>query len=333
MILRGVKARVISLQPPQLGDYPLLTAPIVVAPEEIFSLDWSDQHIVATYWFTSYMVKSLTLRYPEVSGYYYVQDYEPWFYPRPERFKTVQQVEKSYEQGLTCVAKTEYLKDLLKSRHGVDVSLVTPGLYRGAFYPGLQNEYQGPPRLAALFRQRTPRRGGEELLSVLKIVKEQLPELQVTLFGDTEGLPEELAAQVNLVGVLSQNKVGALYRDTDIVVDLSHWHGFGRMGIEGMACGAVPVLTRSGGVERYASDNENSFLLEVGDIAGTAKAIVRLATDKLLRIKMRQAGLESLIGISEMQATSDWLTVFGMSESQKNVADKGSTGAVQSAAK
>lgn len=311
LIEQGIEARLVSLQEPELGDYPLLTAPIVVSPEQLFELDWSSQSVVATYWFTSYLVKGLVSRYPELNGFYYVQDYEPWFYPRSERFKTVQQAERSYELGLPCVVKTEFLRQTLHKCHNIKATLITPGVHTGVFYPGTQEQDDDAPVLTALLRQRTPRRGVGELLEMLKIVTDRVPELKVKLFGDKEGVPEELMGRVELLGPLSQSGVGKLYRQSDILVDLSHWHGFGRMGIEAMACGAVPVLTRSGGIDRYAYHGENALLCDVGDYKTAAEQVITLACDRELRLKLRSSGLSSVVAFNETAACRDWIDVFG----------------------
>jgi len=314
LTMRGIKAKVISLKEPKMFDYPLLTGEIVVSVDQLFELDWSNQKVVGTYWFTAYLVKELTRRYPKLDGYFYIQDYEPWFYARPFRFRAVQRAEQSYELGLKGVAKTEFLQKMVKDRHGVDVELITPGLARSVFYPGEQETYKGRPRFTALFRSRTPRRGFRELVELIRELKQRVPELEVRLFGDSEGGPEDLDDSVEMLGGLTPAGVAKLYRNSDILVDMSYWHGFGRMGIESMACGVVPVLSRSGGVDRYAEDGKNSFLFDVGDHTTAVERIVRLAKDREFRLNMRQEALLTATRFSEAKAVNDWLGVWGLQD-------------------
>ncbi len=314
LLLRGIEARVISLGDVQIGNYPRLAPVINLTVEELFSLQWSNQKVVATFWTTAYVVHSLRQRFHSLDAYYYVQDYEPWFYSQPEQFLQVKEAEGSYELGLSCVVKTEFLKDLLQKRHEREARLITPGIDHGVFYPGDQDRTWGRPRLSALYRPRTTRRAHRETIQLIRILQTRLPELRVTLFGESLDFPEDLLGAVELKGNLSPEQVAKLYRESDIVLDLSYWQGFGRMGIEGMACGAVPVLSQSGGVLRYARDGENSFVLDARDLNHVAEKVILLAKDRTLRLKMRAEGLHSAREFTEEKAVNDWLKLFGLEE-------------------
>ncbi|MCB0336574.1 MAG: glycosyltransferase, partial [Bdellovibrionales bacterium] len=312
MIRRGVKARILSLTIPGEVQFQFRAPVIPVSFQEFFQIKKKKKKVVATFWLTAYFVAELKKRCPTIDAYYYVQDYEPWFYSKPDRFKVVQAAEKTFELDLKCVAKTKYLQDVVREHHQVSVAKVTPGVQRSVFYPGQQEQHFGRPRLAGLFRARTPRRGGKELVRLLERLFVAVPELDVTLFGDSTGLPEEIADRVNLVGALSQRQVADLYRRSDMVIDLSFWHGFGRMGIEGMACGAVPVLSDSGGVREYATPDQNSLFIDTAQLDEAVAQVLHLCRDRDYRLKLRAQGLQDLKQISEEHATEDWLSIFGI---------------------
>jgi glycosyltransferase involved in cell wall biosynthesis/GT2 family glycosyltransferase len=314
LIRRGIKARVISLSESH-SDFSNLAPIIPVSVEQLYALDWSNQKVIATFWLTAHLVKNLVRRFPKLDGYYYIQDYEPWFYSTPTEFIEVGQAERTYELGLKCVAKTQFLCDTVKEKHGVDVTCITAGIDRKVFYPGRQDLHEGRPRLVALYRPHTPRRGASELLQVLGELRKRIPELEPHLFGDAVPLPEELADWVTLHGRLTQKEVAALYRRSDIVVDMSYWHGFGRMGIEGMSCGVVPVLSRSGGIDQYAEDKKNSLLFTVEDWETCVEHIVSLAVDTEVRHKMRREGIDRCVAFDEEIAADDWLKVLGFAPS------------------
>ncbi|OVE79625.1 hypothetical protein BVY02_02680 [bacterium J17] len=312
LLLRGVEARVITLQESSVPEYPLLAPPIAVSCEQFFNLKWTNQKVVATFWLTAYLLRGLLNRFPELQGYYYVQDYEPWFYSLPENFHSVKEAEGSYHLGLKTVAKTDFLRAKVKELQGVDVSVITPGLSRSIFYPGVQQQQQSRPRVSAYYRLRTPRRGARESLEVLKLVKRRLPEAKIVLFGENAELSEEDSALFETAGRLVPEKVAELYRNSDVVLDMSHWHGFGRMGIEAMAAGAVPVLTKSGGVNQYAQDGVNCSLVEVGDVDAAVDRVVELLVNRPMRLEMRKAALKQADKFSEEAATDDWLALWGM---------------------
>lgn len=314
LLARGVNARVVSLGDVNIGNYPLLAPVISVSKEQFFQLNWSQQKVVATFWTTAYLVKSLTLRFPQLRGYYYVQDYEPWFYSRPEEFPAVKDAEASYALGLQCVCKTEFLAELLKSQHQVQAEIIRPGIDLSVFYPGNQERYVGRPRLASLFRPRTTRRGNKETIELVRKLKQRMPEVEVNLFGESTGLPEDLVDRVSLRGVLTPREVAELYRSSDVVLDLSYWQGFGRMGIEGMACGAVPVVSNSGGVLRYARDQENSFLVNIDHLDDVVERLIYLLKERSLRLEMREKGIDTARSFSEIFATDDWCKLFGLAD-------------------
>ncbi|NBW41886.1 glycosyltransferase, partial [bacterium] len=308
MALRGERVKVISLSPVGGGIYPSLVEVLDITPEGLLELPWSEQRLIATFWSTSYPVAEVCRRNPRVQGWYYIQDYEPWFHHGHS--DVVQAAEKSYELGLQMVAKTGFLKTLIEERHNVRVHKISPGIATDVFYPGQQEKNAGRPKVAALYRPETPRRGSRELLEVIEVAHKMMPELEFTLFGSTGGLPQKLVGSVRLAGKISQRDVAELYRTTDIVVDLSHWHGFGRMGIEAMAAGAVPVLSDSGGIHEYAINGENSIICDPSNPYKAAEAICNLALDREYRLRLREMGISTAEKLTESRATDDWLNLL-----------------------
>lgn len=325
MVQRGIEARVISLGPVNVKDYTCLAPVVSTSLEQLFSLDWSNQAVVGTFWTTAYIIAALKRRHPALKAFYYVQDYEPWFYSHSEEFSRVKDARKSYELGLRCVAKTKFLAETVASEHDVDVDLVSPGLDHSIFYPGEQHLWRGRPRLAGMLRLATARRGGRETIELLRLLRSRLPELEMTMFGETSALPSDLSGFVKMAGELTPREVADSYRAADIVIDLSYWHGFGRTGIEGMACGAVPVLSSSGGISRYAQDGTNSFIIDGEDLDSAADRIIELAVDRDRRMRMRSAGLISSRKFSETLAVDDWLEMLGIEQTMRPEDDVFST--------
>ena len=310
--LRGIKAKVFTTAPLEVKSRPYLAPAVALSSEELLSLKWTNQIVIATFWTTAYLLRAICHQAPKVRPYYYIQDYEPWFYSHPDEFSLVQKVEKTYEFGFQGVAKTQFLADVVKEHHGIDIEVITPGIDPFVFYPGEQDQFNGRPRLAAMYRPETPRRGGAELIQMLRILKDRLPELEVNVFGQNAEVPEGLEGYMNVLGKLSPARVADLYRNSDIIVDLSFWHGFGRMGLEGMSAGAVPVLSKSGGVNRYAKDGENAFLVDLDYPDDAAERVITLAKDQNLRLAMRQNGQNTSVGFTEQQAAEDWIRILGV---------------------
>jgi len=56
-----------------------------------------------------------------------------------------------------------------------------------------------------------------------------------------------------------------------------------------MACG-LAVITSAPGVEDYAVNEENCLMVEPSNVSSITNALVRLVTDRGLRLKLSEAG-------------------------------------------
>ena len=152
-------------------------------------------------------------------------------------------------------------------------------------------------RIAALcIGNWVPRKG---ILDLLKAV-DRTPADSVTLHlvGDTaanrryERLvrsrleAESLKARVVVHGQLPREEVAALYRKADVFVLPSTQEPYGTVYGEALASGIPVVGWDAGNLPFLAFDGREGFVLPVGDVAGLAAAIARLAEDEDLRNEM-----------------------------------------------
>ena len=110
--------------------------------------------------------------------------------------------------------------------------------------------------------------------------------LQMEENRQTHTIPDNRHAQERLARLLSRARVH---------VDASDFQGFGRTGLEAMACGAVSVLTDVGGVQDYARDGENALLVPPSNPDATARAILRLLSTDSLHQQLRDKGIEVVV--------------------------------------
>ncbi len=172
--------------------------------------------------------------------FYYVQDYEPLFHPDGSREHATALA--TYETGEACTmfAKTRWLQQTVRKRHGRDVRLVSPSLDHDTFFPAKRPRPQN--RVAAMVRPSTPRRSPAETVALAKkLAMRRSMKLAVSLFGcdpdDPVFDPVRGLNRVECVGRLKREEVANLLRRSDVFVDLSTYQAFGRASIEGMACG------------------------------------------------------------------------------------------------
>ena len=64
--------------------------------------------------------------------------------------------------------------------------------------------------------------------------------------------------------------------------------GFGLNIIEGQYCGLPIVATRNRGHASIISDQNNGFLVNIGDSTGMARRVVQLLEDPQLRVRFAQ---------------------------------------------
>ena len=252
--------------------------------------------LIATYFVSVDLLEELWLKDPSILCGYYVQDYEPWFFHGGTEWE--RRAYRSYGRipGMIHFAKTQFLCETLKERHGLDCHLIEPSLDHTVFKSPGEEEKVSPPLVVAMIRPKTPWRQPQKTLSVLGKLKKQMgTNISITTFGcDRDELftiqPEE-PFQFTHLGVLSGEEVAALFRRASIFLDLSVYQGFGRTGLEAMASGCVPILPENSGPSTYAVQRQNALLINTGDEKAAVDAAMDLLKDPRLWRKLAQAGL------------------------------------------
>lgn len=114
-------------------------------------------------------------------------------------------------------------------------------------------------------------------------------------FGLIAAYVEEYGLQdkVNLYGEVEYSKMQYFWKNADIVVSLSETEGLGLSILEGMSCGAVPIVTDTAGIREFVVDNENGYVVGIGDVETMAKWIKSLDEnrERLIRFKIRSRDL------------------------------------------
>jgi glycosyltransferase involved in cell wall biosynthesis len=124
-----------------------------------------------------------------------------------------------------------------------------------------------------------------------------------------ERLPASLARHVTFSGPLPYSHLVNRYCEAEVFVFPSVCHeAFGMPIIEAMACQVPVVATRSGGIAEIIEDGKTGLLVERGDVAALAEAILRLlANDNFRRSLGKTARQTALKRFSWEQIVSDLL--------------------------
>jgi len=305
LILMGVTVKIVVLYRSST-EYNLFSSPIYLFKNEFLEYFPDTDLCIATYWLTAYLVHDLSKLRKQMKTAYFIQDYEAWFYPE-EDIKARQKVIRTYDFIKNKFAKTQWLKDLLeKDNH--QCFKINPGLNTNVFYP-LKRTQNENVTIIAMYRPGTARRGAEILLKVLDLVHQKYPKVRLFLFGEdpSDCIYENPSFPYEYYGKLSHEELVNKYRTSDICIDTSHFHGFGRMGIEAMACGCACVLTDSGGVGEYAIDGNNCLLANSRDVDQLFMQVCRIIEEPTLRNKLSRNGIKTAQKYEEIIAAIQFL--------------------------
>lgn len=162
-------------------------------------------------------------------------------------------------------------------------------------------------------------KGVDDSLRVIAAARDRIPGLRYTVIGDGP-LWDILQAQADDLGIddittfagpQDHHDVLAAHGDADVFLHMGKvGHDGSREGqgvapAEAGASGLACVATRSGGLPEVVIDGQTGIVVESGDIAGAADALVRLAHDSGLRAVLGENGRRFVAANYSMAASMD----------------------------
>lgn len=241
--------------------------------------------ISATHFKSVALLAELRARRDDFLPAYYVQDYEPLFAPHGS--PSFQEALDSYTAIPDCLlfAKTHWLCNVVGERHGRHVAKVEPSIDERLFRPPASGREDGPLRVAAMVRPRTPRRQPSLTVAVLAALRERFgKEVELTTFGCDGDDLGRLAGSDSLIeghmGVLTRQEVAGLLGNSDVFLDMSLYQAFGRTALEAMACECTAVVPRAGGVWEFLDEGVNGLAVDTLDPEPAIEAIAGLVGDR-----------------------------------------------------
>ena len=273
-------------------EFPALSGVDIVLPEDGHA-PFSDfdelpttDIAVCTIWHSAYALA----RFNSTSAkYYFVQDYEPLFYPAGSLYALA---EATYRFGFAGLVNTPGLEQIYASYGNPSTSfipaveLVSDGAIKPSSRPG------APVQVVLYGRPTTDRNGFELLATASKILKERFGAGVRIVSAGEEFDPGEygLHGIVENVGLLkSREEIHQLYADSDIGVCCMFSKHPSYQPFEYLAAGAAVVTNTNTATSWFLRDEENCLVSEPFPIA-IADSIARLVTDAELRMKLAARG-------------------------------------------
>jgi glycosyltransferase involved in cell wall biosynthesis len=290
LIRLGFEARIVTffVDPAIYGWTRLYSEPIVYQNENEMMAHFPPTDIaVATLWNTAPLVERLVQNGRARIGAYFIQDYEPWFFPESDQASR-QRVHQTFAMIPNRIVKSRWLAGMLAA-DGYCTHQILLGMDLGQFYP--RDVDKSRSVVLSMVRPKTPYRGFVPTIAALAEVKKRMPDVEIVLFGDRFLSAQFIPFAFRDEGVvMDQNKLTELYSEATVFLDGSDFQGFGRCGLEAMACGAACVLTGSGGVTEYAVDGENAIVVPPKKPDRFAAAILDLLHNPELRSHLIAGG-------------------------------------------
>ena len=240
---------------------------------------------IATEWRTAYYVKRFRSC---IKKCYFVQDFEPWFYPAGTDWIFA---ENTYRFGFYGFTAGSWLANKLNIEYGMHTKSLGFSYDRDHYglkkIRGNLKEAAANPKVFFYARPPTMRRGFELGILVLQQVIARLPNVIILLAGwklDKNQIPFPF----HNLGLLELNELGSIYKECDVGLVLS-FSNVSLLPLELMACG-VPVVSNKAPYTEWLL-NENNSILADPTVESLSQAIISVLSDRGLAMRLREGGL------------------------------------------
>ena len=183
-------------------------------------------------------------------------------------------------------------------RFGMSATIVPNIVDLGRFRPTPARAAPGVHLVVA--RNLEPIYDNATAIRALTLIRRDVPEARLTIAGEGPLLAslQRLAAELGLAeavhfcGRVANAEMPRLYASADVCLNPSLADNMPISLLESLASGVPVVSTNVGGVPYLVEHERTALLVEPGDPAGMAQAVLRLLRDTALRARLRAAGLD-----------------------------------------
>ncbi len=229
---------------------------------------------------------------------YYVQDYEPLFFPDGSPSQRRALLSYSHRADCILLSKSGWNADVLKTVTDRPVNVIGPSVDLDRFQA--RGKSHGPVGLAAMLRPTTPRRAAARTLRCLRQISERFgAKIELHLFGcDRSELNQisqgagDFVSSTKFYGVVGSDAVASILSRCHIFVDLSDYQAMGLTALEAMASGCAVVVPARGGAVEFALDDVNALVVETSNEPACVEAIARLIESPDLRLRLATRAIQ-----------------------------------------
>ena len=215
--------------------------------------------------------------------FYFVQGYENWN-------MTDEQLRNTYHFHCHVLVISQWLKRIMDNE-GVACRVIPNGYDSSEFYLTTPIEQKNAHRISMLYHRDECKNIGLGL-AALSLVHEQIPDIQVTMFG-VYGKPQDLPPYVMYTQSPDRVTHNLLNNNAAIFIGTSNVEGWGLTVLEAMACGQAVACTDNDGYLETAVHGVNALVSPIKDANALASNILLLIRDNETRIRIAREGLKT----------------------------------------
>lgn len=177
-----------------------------------------------------------------------------------------------------------------------------------------------PIKIAYAARIEKAQKRAELLPQLIQLLEEKKIDYELHIAGEGSYLKKltefveqnKLSRKIRLYGLVPFEEMKEFWKDKDIFINLSDFEGCAISMLEAMSYGAVPIVTRTSGVDGVVESGINGFVNEREDVEGIVKNIALLNQD---RKKLAEYGMKAKKYIGEQYSWKEYIdfivTLFG----------------------
>jgi len=256
---------------------------------------------ICSFWVSAYLL----LKFNKTKRkYYFVQDYEPLFYPGGSTYALA---ESTYRFGFRGLVNTPGLLAAVNQRHGMEGISFIPAVDQSVYFPDPKKK-NDKVKIFFYARPANPRNAFNLGIVIIKqLIEKYGDKIEVVTAGaDWKPMAFGLEGKITNLGLLgSISEVADLYRSCDIgfVYMLSKHPSY--QPFEFMASGMATVTNNNEDNLWLLKDGKNCLLAEPSP-AAVAEKISMLIDDDKLRRKIADNGLKTLGYTWPQQTDAIW---------------------------
>lgn len=226
--------------------------------------------IFGTHWLTANLVADLPPRKGRKA--YFLQSYEAHSFD-PEK------VDATWRLPLQKIVVARWLQDLAREKFDDASAVWVPNGVDTRQFDAPPRGLHSPRSIGFVYSPASVK-NPEMAFEVHERVRRRFPDLRLISFGAARPtLAHRATPNMTFFHRPPQETLRDIYARADVWLCSSCVEGFGLPLLEAMACRCPVVTTRCGGVVDFLRDGQNGFLVDVGDAAGMADAVVSLLSD------------------------------------------------------